>query len=660
MLSKIESSQIIFFLGAGASKYADVPTTYEFVEKFLEFLKNESDKYQEDAENKDLLVKEFKLTKQIIEKLSKWKSARKEKVDIELLLETLTKLNNRNVEPLLQIFPDLEVNLINKLLFEIPDTPQSHFDLLIDNIITNLKTFIKLKTIVKSQKIDYLQPFRGFIQEAKDNGTPLDIISLNYDTCIEQFCNVFKMQYEDGFDINWNPETFNRRDADIRLYKLHGSAIWYQSDRGTFLKLPVKNDIGEIQLISDEKAETLMLYPMQKWDYAEPLLELLLYSKSITESHKRIIDAQLQGREIVNPAGYFDYKFLIIIGYSFRDEHIKRMVRDVARRNTHLYLIIVDPEAKTIYDEIKYYDSKLEIQSHLWHRVVCLPYKFEEIFPYLRNQFVDPLRRGLVMMDSNQRSEYLGQSDINWKSCIYPLARAEFCEVVDDLIKSKDISFDNDQEGGRLPFYLSMSVNLSLNGEKEKSAEYVSLFKNSLRKYYNNEILIYSNNKNYINIDFKRYPDIIELRNSFGTNFFVIIKQLLDFCNIRLKMSTRSDDTIGHITEVLTLCDSYSEIFERNINGYEEYIKIRQEYIRNLAKIVNGSILSKKDENIAKIDEYVHKIEESDKDYSNSLRYSNSNTSPKHELRDILINYTEKIEGLILINLLNYLVTEIL
>jgi hypothetical protein len=145
MLSKIESSQIIFFLGAGASKYADVPTTYEFVEKFLEFLKNGSDTYQGTAEKKDLLVKELKLTKQLIEKLSEWKSARKEKVDIELLLETLTKLNNRNIEPLLQIFPDLETNLINQLLFGIADTSQSHFDLLIYNIISNLKTFIKQK-----------------------------------------------------------------------------------------------------------------------------------------------------------------------------------------------------------------------------------------------------------------------------------------------------------------------------------------------------------------------------------------------------------------------------------------------------------------------------------------------------------------------------------
>jgi hypothetical protein len=513
---------------------------------------------------------------------------------------------------------------------------------------------------VKSQKIDYLKPFRGFIQEAKDSGTPLDIISLNYDTCIEQFCNMFKMQYEDGFDISWNPETFNRYDADIRLYKLHGSAIWYQSNRGTFLKLPIKNDIGEIQLISDEKAETLMLYPMQKWDYAEPLLELLLYSKSITESHKRVIDAQLQSREIANPPGYFDYKFLIIIGYSFRDEHIKRMIRDVARRNTHLYLIIVDPEAKTIYDEIKYYNSKLEIQSHLWRRVVCLPYKFEEIFPYLRNQFVDPLRRGLVTMDSNQRSEYLGQSDINWKSCIYPLARAEFCEVVDDLIKSKGISFDNEHEATKLQFYLSMSVNLSLNMEKEKSAKYVSLFKNSLRKYYNDEIFIYSNQKNHIDVDFKIYPAIIALRYSFSPNFFDTVKQLSYFCNTRLKMSTRSDDTIGHMSDVLTLCAFYFELFKRNINGYAEYIKLRQEYVHDLAKMANGSILSKMNEDIIKIDEHLRKLEESNRAYTESLRESKDKTSPKHELRDILMFHTEEIERSILTYLLNYLLAEIL
>jgi hypothetical protein len=96
-------------------------------------------------------------------------------------------------------------------------------------------------------------PFRGFIETAKNKGGPLDIISLNYDTCIEQFCNVHKMTYQDGFDLYWNPETFNRDETEIRLYKLHGSVIWYQSDRCTYIKLPIQNDIGELRLISDEK-----------------------------------------------------------------------------------------------------------------------------------------------------------------------------------------------------------------------------------------------------------------------------------------------------------------------------------------------------------------------------------------------------------------------
>jgi hypothetical protein len=650
MLNKIESSQIVFFLGAGASKYADVPTTYEFVDKFLDFFNNELDTYKGE-EKKDQLQKEVKLATFLIQKLRTWKNARNEKVDIELLLETLTKLQNRETEPLLQVSPDLGMNLVNQLFPEKADS-QSDLDEIIDAIIINLKKFIKLKTIVKSRNIEYLQPLRGFIQEARDNGTPLDVISLNYDTCIEQFCNIYKMRYEDGFDINWNPETFNRNGTDIRLYKLHGSAIWYQSDRGTFLKLPIQNDVAEIKLISDESAETLMLYPMQKWDYAEPLLELLVYTKNLLESNKRVLEGQEHGRVIENIPGYFNYKFLMVIGYSFRDEHIKRMVWDISRMNNHLYLIIVDPEANAIFDEIKYHNKKLKIESQLRHKVICLPYKFEEIFPYLRNYYVDYLRKGLVAMDANQRSEYLGKSNIHWIDCIFSLAKAEFCDVVDDIIESKGISFDNYNEGMKLEIFLSMSVNLAMNGEMEKSSKYITLFKESLKMYYKSEVLKYSINPNYIDVEFFRYPDIIKLKYLFSPNFFDIIKQLSNFCNMRLKMCTHTDANIEHLANTLNLFDSYFELFRGETKGYDDYIKTRQELIYEMREKVGKLIFDNMEKELAEINEYIGKIEEVNKSYSESLLITDGNVSPKHEFRDILKSHTEKIERLFLTGLL--------
>jgi len=109
-------------------------------------------------------------------------------------------------------------------------------------LIKDLKNFIKSKAIVSEEKIEYLKPLRGFIEEYR----PLDIISVNYDICIEQFCNTHRLSYQDGFDVNWNPKTFAREHTDIRLYKLHGSVMWYQSDRGGYIKSPVMSEESAI------------------------------------------------------------------------------------------------------------------------------------------------------------------------------------------------------------------------------------------------------------------------------------------------------------------------------------------------------------------------------------------------------------------------------
>ena len=50
----MKSSQTVFLLGAGASKGAEIPTTFEFVDKFLEYISdraiiNENSSEQEKA-----------------------------------------------------------------------------------------------------------------------------------------------------------------------------------------------------------------------------------------------------------------------------------------------------------------------------------------------------------------------------------------------------------------------------------------------------------------------------------------------------------------------------------------------------------------------------------------------------------------------------------
>ena len=100
MIDIDQSSQVIFLLGAGASKKAGVPTTYDFVYQFIEYEQCNA------SSNDDNAIQKVRLIGQIMTTLSGWKEKNEGMVDIELLLETLTKIKNRKKESLLQFCQD--------------------------------------------------------------------------------------------------------------------------------------------------------------------------------------------------------------------------------------------------------------------------------------------------------------------------------------------------------------------------------------------------------------------------------------------------------------------------------------------------------------------------------------------------------------------------
>ena len=290
---------VILFLGAGASVNAGVPETFGFLNKFKESL----------AENPDQL----KAYDKIIDILQKWRESQGSaapEVDVELLLETLERLETKEQDILLR-FHEISSYTLSGYTLKKPLKDQ-------------LKDLIRQTGIVSASKVSYLEPLLGFVGENR----PLDIFSVNYDIAIEQFCSVYKREYTDGFDLYWDAKNFDRTDVDFRLYKVHGSILWYKTDRGYYVKLPTKTEASRVELITGEQAVSLMLYPMRKWDYDEPLLEMLLKMKiALEKTH-----------------------FVVVIGYSFRDDHIRRIFWDAARTNKRLTMILISPNAREIYE----------------------------------------------------------------------------------------------------------------------------------------------------------------------------------------------------------------------------------------------------------------------------------------------------------------------
>lgn len=527
MESNLQASEVMLFLGAGASVAADVPDTYSFVDEFIESI--------QDTDKKETIEKIIQILKR-----------KRSDIDVELLLEILTKLLKKEEEPLLDFFEGKNF-VLSKYSEKEP-------------LIDDLKDFIKSKAIVPEKKVQYLQPILGFIEDYR----PLDIISLNYDSCIEQFCNVNKLSYQDGFDVHWNPKNFEI-DTDVRLYKVHGSVMWYQSDRGSYFKSPVMTKESRIQLITGEEAENLMLYPMQKWGYTEPLLELLVKSKHLLESGK--------------------CKFLIIVGYSFRDDHIRRILWDAARKNKELHLILIGPNSYQIYyEKLKYYDVRQTITSSLDGKVVCLPYLFEKVFPYLKNYYLIKLKEGLHN-ESNQHREEIKGGKTSWINCIGPYVNAEYIEKAENILKRIDsVELDNNFELHlEIPFKLT--INLSSSNQEQKAEKYLDNFIELLYEMMIQRIDIEIRNDAFIEIRFNSHN---QYSNNVG-DFKRVIKSFFEFCETRRDFTKNNGICFHRMTEIIFRFKNYLDNFTKEGITIKNYATVRENEIQNIDSFISES-----------------------------------------------------------------------
>lgn len=206
-----------------------------------------------------------------------------------------------------------------------------------------LKIFIDLyvpfpKEYVKD-KLDIHELFINKIISRRDTLNRPKIFTPNYDLAFENACEKIGVSYNNGFRgvhmRKFDPDTFynetyikqdsaekgKRISSYLNIYKLHGSISWQYAEN--------INDIynlKEIQ-ISDEyekssfKYDSLMIFPIQtKKSYSLDLP----YSELFRNFSKSLIETQ---------------NTLVIVGYSFLDEHINDILR-TALYNPNITLIV--------------------------------------------------------------------------------------------------------------------------------------------------------------------------------------------------------------------------------------------------------------------------------------------------------------------------------
>jgi DNA-binding ferritin-like protein (Dps family) len=390
---EVNKQEIIFFLGAGASVDAGIPDTYKFVTQFRNYV-------EETAQE---LSKSLSEILSILEDYNESHGGAKPKdVDVEQLLVTLERLKGKDDEILLGFYE-------NKVF-------TNRFD---SNDVTRieklLQDFIRKTVVVeKEEKLRYLQELAKFVPPT------LEIFSVNYDTCVEQLCYLRNLKYTDGFDIYWKPQNLGPGDWDIKLFKLHGSVIWFESQTKEYLKIPIRTFVGEeetgLKLITGEDLKPLLVYPMQKWQYIEPLTELQLMFK------KRLMDKST--------------RILVVVGYSFRDDYIIRMLWDAARINNDLRIVLLSPSAQETFErKLRYLDEK-KTPSRIADRVVCLPYPFRTAIYQLKNHYLRHLGNCVSLEQRNVDEEKSGQK-VDWRSLLALCIECEFASKAESVFQER-------------------------------------------------------------------------------------------------------------------------------------------------------------------------------------------------------------------------------
>jgi NAD-dependent SIR2 family protein deacetylase len=197
----------------------------------------------------------------------------------------------------------------------------------IQDSITQIKEIIFKSCNVSMETDNFdisIETYKSFykkIMYRENSLSKVNIFTTNYDLLNEMAMDDLGIIYCNGFSGNinryFNPMTFNYAYAEsiglsdkkyhaldkyVYLYKLHGSINWVE-DIDTEKMFQIK----EIQN-PDKSQETIMIYPTptkQNSSFSSP------YSDLFREFHKKVL---------------IQDNALVVIGYSFADEHINNII----------------------------------------------------------------------------------------------------------------------------------------------------------------------------------------------------------------------------------------------------------------------------------------------------------------------------------------------
>lgn len=152
------------------------------------------------------------------------------------------------------------------------------------------------------------------------------VATLNYDLCVETAASLNDIPVCRGID-KWNTDwELEWTNSGVQLIKLHGSIDWGREGQ--------LNRYNQTEMLMDDSKITLMANPI-----SDGLLPFVIYGK----------------REKLRPEGPFSElrtefisklrqaTYLVVVGYSFADDHINELIRKWINSRLNRKLVIIDP-----------------------------------------------------------------------------------------------------------------------------------------------------------------------------------------------------------------------------------------------------------------------------------------------------------------------------
>ncbi len=168
------------------------------------------------------------------------------------------------------------------------------------------------------KRVSYLGPLADI---AKERDAPLTVATLNYDLSVEQGVEQRGIPCTTGIEAWVEDGRWDWADAGVRLLKLHGSInwAWEQVREDGHLPREVVRVVDDP--VGDDRQPVVVFGQRGKLRAEGPFLSLL------AELENALVAAQQ----------------LVVIGYSFRDDHVNELIRRWSAEDISRTMLVVDP-----------------------------------------------------------------------------------------------------------------------------------------------------------------------------------------------------------------------------------------------------------------------------------------------------------------------------